>query len=87
MRHPIGISMPFTGTHFLHQQADLSFQVPRRRNANDFNSDTVINTMTKENGRTAEYKPLSDQVMTSSLRSLTSWKSLPDFVLGSFSII
>jgi hypothetical protein len=46
--------MPFTATHFLHQQADLSLQVPRRRNANDFNSDTVINTMTNENGRTAE---------------------------------
>jgi hypothetical protein len=74
--------MPFTGTHFLHQQADLSFQVPRRRNANDFNSDTAINTMTKENGRTAEYKPLSDQVMTSSLRSLTSWKSLPILFMG-----
>jgi hypothetical protein len=87
---PDGISMPFTATHFLHQQADLSLQVPGRRNANDFNSDTFINTMTKENGRaaelqncrTAEYKPLSDQVMTSSLRSLTSWKSLPILFMG-----
>jgi len=51
--------MPFTGTPFLHQQTDLSFQVSHRRNAHDFNSDTFINTMTKENGRAAELRNTS----------------------------
>lgn len=89
---PVGISMPFTGTHFLHQQADLSFQVPHRRNAHDFNSDTVINTMTKENGRAAELQNCRIQAAVGSgddkfLAITDKLEEFAYFVHGSFSII
>gem|GEM_PF-6447433 len=84
--------MPFTATHFLHQQADLSLQVPGRRNANDFNSDTFINTMTKENGRAAELQNCRIQAAVGSgddkfVAITHKLEEFAYFVHGSFSII
>ena len=66
----------FNGIHFLQRPADLSFQVTSRRNTNDFNSDTVIKTMTKENGsaptnidaRSASMPPAVSNIAITSVR-------------------
>ena len=75
-RHSMTLIRRLTASTFLQRPADLSFQVTRRRNTNDFNSDPVIKTMTKENGsaptnidaRSASMPPAVSNIAITSVR-------------------